>query len=56
MKRIEYRVTYNEHGSQYLIVHARGINSGFRKAVALALRDLPSGWEIVRVEFWMVTS
>lgn len=60
MKRIEYRVTYTLNGEEIdattASVTARDLNSGFRRAVAVALRGLPKGWELYRVEFWRVTS
>lgn len=56
MKRIEYRVLYSEGQESIVAVFANTINSGFRKATAIALADCPKHWEISRVEFWMVTS
>lgn len=59
MKRIEYKVTYAEGDEEIVAVFARDINSGAKKALALALRGVSSTnprWEFARIEFWMVTS
>ena len=56
MKTIEYRITYSEGDTEIATVSARSINSGFAKAVKIALKPLGNGRvrEISRVEFWMV--
>jgi len=59
MKLIEYRVTYSEGDEDVYTVRARDINSGFKKAVALAVKGTASTsprWELARVEFSQVKS
>jgi len=59
MKRIEYKITYCEGDEDIIAVFARDINSGARKALALALQGVSSTnprWEFARIEFWQVTS
>lgn len=63
MKTIEYRITYLEQRdgvvdrhafAETVRVQARDINSGYRKALKLALQPLGNGTrrELSRVEFW----
>lgn len=60
MKTIEYRVVYAEGADEIVSVEASTINSGFRKALARVLKEIPAGsrtaigYEISRVEFWRV--
>jgi hypothetical protein len=59
MKRIEFKATTQHKTSgnvseEIIPVHARDLNSGFRKAAKLATRQRE--WEIVSVAFWQVTS
>lgn len=60
MKRIEYRLHYSnanrDPAEEVVAMFARDINSGFRKATDYALRDLAPKWELLKVEFWQVTS
>ena len=56
MKTIEYKATYNEGDEEIIRVQARDINSGFPKAVRIALQPLGNGRrrEIASVQFWMI--
>lgn len=62
MKIIEYKVTTCEGDSFNVTVRARDINSGFRKATDVGLRELArsprspeyKAWEIHSVAFWAV--
>jgi hypothetical protein len=58
MKTIEYKATYQSQSGHAwdtkIIVSARDINSGFRRAVSRALKGLPIRHEIVSVEFVQV--
>lgn len=59
MKRIEFKITFAEGQDEIVAVFARDINSGARKALALALKGVSSTnprWEFARLEFWQVTS
>lgn len=58
MKTIEYQVAYNDGQPEILQVSAQTINSGFSKALRLALRPLGDGRrrEIAWIRFWQVKS
>lgn len=63
MKFIEYKIVFTEGYDYFVEVRARSINSGFRKAVASALRAVGTNDkrnekhnEIARVEFSQVKS
>lgn len=60
MKRIQFKVTWCDREGvgveQLATVTARDLNSGFRKAVADALKQFPDEWTLHSVEFWMVLS
>jgi hypothetical protein len=60
VKRIEYKATFQHRDTGHvyetvIATYARDINTGFRKATALALKEL-GRWEICSVQFWQVTS
>ena len=55
MRELKYRVTWqNDNGTNVdvVTVRARNINSGFPKAVRIALTGLPKGAELCSVIFW----
>ena len=58
MKVIEYKAQYNNVErypvTEEIVVRARDISSGMRKAVAVALRARPQGWELCAIEFSQV--
>lgn len=57
MKLIEYRASYNTgdgSSTDIVKVRARSINAGWSRAARLALQGLPSGWELITLEFWQV--
>lgn len=56
MKTIEYLVQYGEGGEEIFSVQARNINSGFSKALKLALKPLGNGRvrELHSIAFWQV--
>jgi hypothetical protein len=59
MKLIKYHVVYAEGNEDFYTVRARTINSGFKKALALAVKGVEGTnprWELARIEFWMVES
>jgi hypothetical protein len=58
VKRIQYRVLYNEGDKEIVTVLARDINGGFAKAIDRAREPLGSGRvrEIARIEFWQLAS
>ncbi len=53
MKYIQYKAVYAGSEERIFEVRARDIDTGFRKAVALALAN-PKPAGIHSVEFWMV--
>jgi len=55
VRTITYRTTYQTiRGTHHqdFVVRARNVNAGLRKALTRALKDLPQGWELARIEFW----
>lgn len=58
MKSIEYTAQYNnarrDPVSETFTVQARDISSGIRKAVTLALKSMPTDWELCAVTFSQV--
>lgn len=57
MRRIEYKVSFGPEARDVIVpVYARGITSGFAKALKAARANEMQGENIVSIEFWMVTS
>jgi hypothetical protein len=58
MKVIEYRASYAESISdnEIIRVHARSINTGYAKALKIALQPLGNGRvrELCSLQFWQV--
>jgi hypothetical protein len=58
MKMIEYKAQYNnarkEPVDETFTVRARNISSGMRKAVAVALKSMPTDWELCALSFSQV--
>jgi len=57
MKLIEYRATFETiNDTEVIRVRARSINTGYAKALKIALQPLGSGRvrEITSIQFWQV--
>lgn len=54
MRTLKYKATYQAISTTVddtVTVQARDLNSGARKAMGLALHQLPESWEFVSLEF-----
>ena len=57
MKVVQYRALWGNGQAEFFTVTTRTINSGFGKALKLALRESPASWgDFHSLEFWMVLS